>query len=77
MVVASIVKLSPTFKSKVLLLTLTLAQFKLTVTTIVLFSAAAYLSSPANETVIRALPALLALITPVDDTLTTLVSLET
>ena len=52
--VALIADVSPTFKSKVLLSTVTLALSKLTFIMIVLFSAAAYLSSPAKETVIIA-----------------------
>ena len=48
----------------------TLASFKLTITEIVLFSAVAYLSSPANETVIVALPFLILLIFPFSTTTT-------
>ena len=55
---------SSTFKSKVSLLTLTLASRNLTVTLIVLFSAGAYLSSPAKLTVIIALPSARAIILP-------------
>ena len=42
-VLATILNVSSTFKSKVLLFTLTLASLKLTITVNVLFSAAAYL----------------------------------
>ena len=50
--VALIVYVSSTYKSNVSFSTVTLASFKLTLTVIVLFSAAAYLSSPAKLTVI-------------------------
>ena len=60
----TIVKTSSTNKSKVELLTLTLASFKLTVRDIVLFSAAAYLSSPAKLTVMTAVPSPTAMILP-------------
>ena len=56
--------LSPTNKFKVELFTLTLASYKLTVTLIVLFSAAAYSSLPAKLTVIIAVPTPTAKISP-------------
>ena len=49
--------------------------FLLTVTSIVLFSAAVYLSLPANETVMVALPSALAIILP-ESTIATLELLE-
>ena len=55
---------SSTNKFKVLLLTLALASFKLTVTFMVLFSAAAYLLFPLKLTVIIVLPSLSAMILP-------------
>ena len=54
--VALIAYVSSTFKSRVSLSTVTRASFKLTFTVMVLFSAAAYLLSPAKLTVIIAVP---------------------
>ena len=69
-VVATMVNVSSISKSNVELFTLTLASFKLTVTVIVLFEAASYLSSPAKLTVMMVLPSAKAIILPFS-TLTT------
>ena len=53
------------------------ASFKVTVTPMVLFSAAEYFSLPKNLTVTVALPVLTAINVPSPSTRTTLTSLET
>ena len=64
---------SPTFN--VIFSAATLVSIKLTLTLMVLLSAGAYRSSPANETVIVALPFLILLILPFS-TITTSVLFE-
>ena len=75
-VVAFKSNLSPICKSRVLFSTLTLASIKDTLTVIVLFSAAAYLSLPAKETVTVAVPLPRAKIKPASSTRTILSSSE-
>ena len=61
---ATIVNVSPTNKSKVALLTVTLASFNSTVTLMVLFSAARYLLFPSKLIVMVTLPHFKPLILP-------------